>query len=171
MQPRTLLTARWISSLFMASLLLTSCVHLGPEKLGPDRDVDQLPVSKQRIYFSSFDSVWHAAHAVLKYTIANENPDTGTIETEYIKGVDGWIAPEEKKPTSTGLRYKIIVTLAKGNAVGRESTRVTVEKRIEVLKDFFSDPTVLESDGLEESAIFYRLERELIINDALKKAG
>jgi hypothetical protein len=37
------------------------------------------------------------------------------------------------------------------------------------LRDFFSEPETVDSDGLEEKIIFYRIERELVINDALKR--
>jgi hypothetical protein len=62
------------------------------------------------------------------------------------------------------------MTFAKGKTEGRESTRVTIDKRMEILRDFFSEPETIESDGLEEKMIFYRIERELIIQDALKRA-
>lgn len=145
----------------------------GCAALDPSSDaVDPIKkASKQRIFFAPFDTVWRAAHTVLKYTIATENPDTGIIETEYIKGVDGWLPPEAKRSPSAGTRYRIIMILAKGKTDGKDSTRVTIEKRIEVLKDFFSEPLSDESDGLEESVLFYRLDRELLISEALKRAG
>lgn len=127
-------------------------------------------INKQRVFFASYDNVWRAAHAVIKYPIAQENQDTGIIETEYIKGVDGWIPPGAQKPPSSGIRYKLTFTFAKGTTEGRDSTRVTIDKRMEILRDFFSDPEKLESDGLEEKILFYRIERELVIQDALKKA-
>lgn len=168
MLPHTSRTVRWISKLAVIGLVISfaGCVS-------SDRPVEGTikKASKQRIFFAPFDSVWRAAHTVLPYTIATENPDTGIIETEFIKGVDGWLPPETRKAPSAGLRYRIILILAKGKAEGRDSTRVTIEKRIEVLKDFFSEPSMLESDGLEESVLFYRLERELLVTDALKRAG
>ncbi|MBC7370005.1 MAG: hypothetical protein H7326_00465, partial [Bdellovibrionaceae bacterium] len=100
-----------------------------------------------------------------------ENQDTGFLETEYIKGVDGFLAPEVAKTPSAGIRYKLVFNFAKGRTEGRESTRVTVEKKIERLRDFFSEPDLIPSDGLEEKVIFYRIEREIVIADALKKAG
>lgn len=163
-------TARWISKTFVLTLLCVSTGCVSPNRpVGEEATIKK--ASKQRIFFAPFDSVWRAAHTVLRYTIATENPDTGIIETEYIKGVDGWLPPETRRSPSAGLRYRIILILAKGKTDGRDSTRVTIEKRIEVLKDFFSEPTILESDGLEESVLFYRLERELLISDALKRAG
>jgi hypothetical protein len=47
---------------------------------------------------------------------------------------------------------------------------VNIAKLIERKRDFFSDPEILPSDGIEEKVIFYRMERELIIDEALKKA-
>ena len=128
-------------------------------------------INKQKVYFANYDQVWRAAHAVLKYPIAQENQDTGIIETEYIKGLDGWLPPNEQRPPSSGIRYKLILTFAKGKTEGRESTRVTIDKKMEILRDFFSEPEPIESDGLEEKILFYRIERELIINEALKRAN
>lgn len=128
-------------------------------------------ISKQRVFYASADAVWRAAHSVVKYPIAQENQDNGVMETEYIKGIDGWLAPGEQRQPSSGIRYKLVLTFAKGKAEGRESTRVTIDKRIEILRDFFSEPETMESDGLEEKIIFYRIERELIIAEALKRAN
>lgn len=164
-------TARWISKALFVSVLLSASGCSLFDKPPETGETLIKRASKQRIFFANFDQVWRAAHTVLKYTIATENPDTGIIETEYIKGVDGWLAPDQKKAPSAGLRYKIIMTMAKGKTDGRDSTRLTIDKRIEVLRDFFSEPDYIDSDGLEESVIFYRIERELIINEALKKAG
>lgn len=127
-------------------------------------------VIKQKVFYGSYDSVWLATHKILKYPIAQENQDTGMIETEYIKNVDGWIPPGSQAQPSAGIRYKIFITLAKGRNEGRESVRVTIDKKMEILRDFFSPPETIESDGLEEKVLFYRIERELIITEALKKA-
>lgn len=125
----------------------------------------------QKLFFASYDAVWKAAHTTIKYTIAVENQDTGFLETEYIKGVDGFLAPEVDKAPSAGIRYKLVFNFAKGRTEGRETTRVTVEKKIERLRDFFSEPDLMPSDGFEEKTIFYRIEREIVIANALKKAG
>lgn len=126
--------------------------------------------TKQKVFLSSYDEVWRAAHTVLKYPIVNENQDTGLIETDFIKAQDGFSAPEQL-PTSSGLRYKIVMIFAKGKSQGQESVRLTIDKKMEKLRDFFSDAEVLTSDGLEEKVLFYRIERELLISKGLKKAA
>lgn len=165
---RTSPTVRWISR-FLLAFLVSGCALIDKPPETGQRLIKKS--SQQRIFFAPFDQVWRSAHTVLKYTIATENPDTGVIETEFIKGVDGWLPPDRVKPPNTGLRYKIVLIMAKGKTDGRESTRITIEKRVEVLRDFFSEPENFESDGLEETVIFYRIERELLVAEALKKAG
>ncbi|HEY1079358.1 MAG TPA: hypothetical protein VGE46_04645 [Bdellovibrio sp.] len=137
----------------------------------PSAHARMAQINKQKVFFANYDQVWRAAHAVLKYPIAQENQDTGVIETEYIKGIDGWLPPNEQRPPSSGIRYKLTLTFAKGKTEGRESTRVTIDKKVEILRDFFSEPEYMETDGLEEKIIFYRIERELIINEALRRAN
>jgi len=153
--------------------MITGCSLLGCSLFDqrPSANANMAQINKQKVFFASYDSVWRAAHSVIKYPIVQENQDTGIIETEYIKGVDGWLPPGTTRPPSSGIRYKLTFTFAKGTADGRESTRVTIDKKMENLRDFFSDPEQLESDGLEEKILFYRIERELVIMEALKKAS
>ncbi|WP_413568305.1 hypothetical protein ACLWBD_11745 [Bdellovibrio sp. HCB117] len=167
-------TVRSLSKKILVLLvILTGCTLFGCSLFDKKPSAHQRmgQINKQKVFYASYDAVWRAAHAVLKYPIAQENQDTGVIETEYIKGLDGWLPPNEQRPPSSGIRYKLIMTFAKGTTQGRESTRVTIDKRMEILRDFFSEPEPMESDGLEEKIIFYRIERELVINEALKRAN
>lgn len=167
-------TARFfIKTLCSFFVMTTSCSLLGCSLLDIKPPLSDLknPITPQKVYFANYDHVWRAAHAVIKFPISQENQDSGFIETEYIKGVDGWVPPGKTKSPSAGIRYKLIFNFAKGTTDGRDSTRVTVEKKIEILRNFFSTPESLESDGLEEKILFYRIERELIIAEALKKVN
>ena len=154
---------------FLLFVLFTSCSLFEKQPESVDRIIQK--ASQQRIFFASNDIFWKAAHTVIKYTIASENQDFGVIETDFIKAVDGWLPPDQTKPEFKSARYKLIFNFAKGRTEGRESTRVTIEKKIEVFKDFISETRVIPSDGLEELSLFYRIEREIIIGQALKKAA
>lgn len=150
-------------------LFLSGCGILSPAAESPDQIIEK--ASHQKIFLAPYDQVWKAAHTALKYTIASENQDFGTIETDFVKAVDGWTPPYKKKPDYPSARYKLNFTFAKGETKGKESTRVTIEKRIEVFKNIISDTESIASDGTEEKAIFYRMERELIIGRAIEKAN
>lgn len=128
-------------------------------------------ISTQKVFYYPYESVWRASQLSLKYPLAVNNMDTGNLETEYIKGLDGWLEPEAKKDPSPGIRYKISLNLVKGTINGKEVVRMTMNKKLELKRDFFSEPENIQSNGLEELTIFYRIERELIIEDALKKVA
>ncbi|MFS4460730.1 hypothetical protein [Bdellovibrio sp. HCB2-146] len=167
-------TVRFLSKkVLLVSVIITGCTLLGCSLFDkkPSAHAQMSQINKQRVFFAGYDNVWRAAHAVIKYPIAQENQDTGIIETEYIKGIDGWLPPNVDRAPSSGIRYKLILNFAKGKTEGRESTRVSIEKKTEILRDFFSEPETIDTDGLEEKIIFYRIERELIIQDALKRAA
>lgn len=157
-----------ISSLIFL-VTLSGCSLFEPRPDSVDQIIEK--ASHQKIFFANYDVVWKAAHAAIRYTIANENQDYGVIETDFIKAVDGWLPPDQTRPQYKSARYKLILSFAKGNTNGRESTRLTIEKKIEVFRDFISETQLVQSDGLEEQSVFYRIERELIIGQALKKAA
>ncbi len=158
---------------FFGSILIAICLTgCSLFQKQPD-SIDQIieKSSNQKIFFANYDLVWKATHSTIKYTIASENQDFGVIETDYVKSVDGWLPPDKTKPEFKSARYKLIFTFAKGNTDGRESTRITIEKKIEAFRDFISETQVISSDGLEELTLFYRIEREVLISQALKKAA
>lgn len=155
--------------MFAVPALFSGCSLLEKQPESIDKIIQKS--SNQKIFFANYDLVWKAAHTAIKYTISSENQDFGVIETDYVKSVDGWLPPDKTKPDFKSARYKLIFTFAKGKTDGRESTRITIEKKIEVFKDFISETQVIPSDGLEEMALFYRIERELIISQALKRAA
>ena len=164
-----LLMLRLISKFYIIIFLLSGCGLLTPRQDSADQIIEK--ASQQKIYYANYDLVWKAAHMAVRYTIANENQDYGILETDFIKSVDGWLPPDKISPTYKSSRYKLILSFAKGMTNGKESTRVTIEKRIEIFKDFISETQTVASDGLEEQSLFYRIERELIVSQALKRAA
>lgn len=161
--------SRFTFLLALITITLSSCAIFDPRMDSPEEILEKS--TQQRIFYAPYDNVWRAAHSVIKYTIATENQDFGTIETDYIKSVDGWLPPYKKRPDYPSSRYKLFFTFAKGKTNGKESTRVTIEKKIESFKNIISDTQNVETDGSEEQAIFYRMERELIVTRAIEKAG
>lgn len=137
--------------------------------------VSDLPDLKKNSYHKVFpynyESVWRAAQLTLKYPIAVNNMENGVLETEWVRGIDGFLAPGASREPSAGIRYKISLMLVKGKLDGKQSVRMTIAKKMERQKDFFSDVDTLVSDGLEEKVLFYRIEREILIEEALKKTA
>lgn len=157
-------------SLILIGLIVSGCGSQVLQSESPEAIIERS--SQQKIYYAPYDEVWKAAHSVLKYTIAAENQDFGVIETDYIKAVDGWLPPFRARPQYPSSRYKLVISFARGKkGEAQDTVRVTIDKKIEVFKDFISEVRTVNSDGFEEKSIFYRIERELIIAKALKKAS
>ena len=124
-----------------------------------------------QVYEYSYDDVWRAVQkALANYPIQLNNIDQGIIETDILKGDQVWQPPYAKGKQKISPRYTIKVKVAKGQVQGEESTRVTLLKKQSVTKDFFSGDVELASDGLEEKAILYRIEREIKLERSLRKA-
>lgn len=156
-------------SLIVIGLLVSGCGSQVLQPETPEAIIERS--SQQRVFYAAYDEVWKAAHSVIKYTIAAENQDFGVIETDYIKAVDGWLPPFRTRPQFPSSRYKLVLSFARGKKTEADSVRVTIEKKIEVFKDFISEVKTVGSDGFEEKVIFYRIERELIIAKAIRKAS
>jgi hypothetical protein len=157
--------------LFVTSLLaLSGCASLTPQPEDVSAQASRQG-PKQKVFYAPYDQVWRAAQlAMAKYYMSVNNMDTGVLETDFIKGADGWKAPDATKDPSSGVRYKITLRLVKGKSGSRPSVRAAVSKKLEIQRDFFSDSETLNSDGLEEMIILYRIDRELTIENALKRA-
>lgn len=156
----------FLSLLLLIVPALVSCETYTKKQSRPEEDLNR---PFQQEFIASFESVWRAAQISVRYPISLNNMDTGQLETDWIRALEGFTAPDQKKIPSSGIRYKIILTMVRGKKNNRPSVRVTLRKIIERQRDFFSEPEPIVTDGLEEKVILYRMERELIIQEGLKK--
>lgn len=125
---------------------------------------------QEKIFRESFDDIWRAVQlAMATYPIKVNNQEAGVMETESIRGDNAWVSPGQKRQQSGGFRYKIIIRVVRGRTEkNAPAGRVTILKSGEIQRDFFSAYEKLPTDGLEELAIMYRIERELSIDKAMK---
>lgn len=159
-------------SLFLiAAGLSTSGCALFENKAGPKLDIGP----REQVFFGEFDEVWRATQLALQsptsYPLRVNNMDTGTIESETIKGSLVWIAPHQQEVAGGGLSYRLVVHVIKGNIEGKNAFKVTISKQASMQRDFFSEPEDRPSDGLEEKVILYRIGREIQIDRAIRKAN
>lgn len=145
---------------FLLGGSLTACVTT--PQLSPKGE----PISQ--IFLGDYEQIWRASQkALARYPIRVNNSDTGLLQTDYIRGSKAYSPPFDRKTFSSGYRHQISLRLAKGSAQGRSAVKVSVTKAPELQRDFFSTATSLESDGVEELVILYRIQRELDLEKAL----
>ena len=126
-----------------------------------------------RVFAAKYEEVEGALKsAMLKYPQRIDNTEAGIFETDYVKGDARFKPPHKDAQFSSGLQYRILIRLVKGRADNRSSAvQVVVRKQIELKKDFFQQPVPVQSDGLEENVILYRISRELVIARAIQRAA
>lgn len=128
------------------------------------------PQSYNNTYKYPYEEVWRAAQISLStYPIRINDMDAGVLETDSLKVGQGWTSPHQKKNLA-GRKYKIQMKLTKGTSKNEPAIMVKILKTIEVQKDFFANVETAGSDGLEESSLLYRIDRELTIDRAIKRA-
>jgi hypothetical protein len=161
---------RWIFNsclLFIAAALASGCTT-ATERLDQKLKVGE-PLVK--VFFAKYEDVEAALKlAMLRYPSRVDNTEAGIFETDYVKGDARFRPPHKNADYSSGYHYRILLNLVKGKTQAKNAVQVVVVKKIEVQRDFFAQPVVLPSDGLEESVILYRIGRELTIMKAIQKA-
>lgn len=159
------------TTLYFALALNLGACALFENRAGPKPEAGP----REQVFFGNFDEIWRATQLALQspnsYPLRVNNMDTGSIETETIKGSLVWIAPHQTETAGGGYSYRLIVRVIKGNIEGRSAYKVTISKQATMQRDFFSEPEERPSDGLEEKVLLYRVGREIQIDRAIKRAN
>lgn len=123
-----------------------------------------------QVFVASKEDVWQAAHvALLKYRLRVDNVEAGVIETESMTEPPGYSPPMKLNSSAPGRKYFLELRFVQGVYRGRASFRVSVLKKIEENLNIIDGSRVVPSDGWEEQALLYRIERELNVFRGLKK--
>jgi hypothetical protein len=124
-----------------------------------------------RVYYANYEEVEVALkQSMIRYPQKVDNTEAGIFETDFIKGDARFRSPFLTEKHSPGYRYRLLVRLVRGRSEERPAIKVQITKRGEIARDFFSEPEVVPSDGLEEQVILYRIGRELQLARALGRA-
>lgn len=141
------------------------------EKAGPKPDSSP----RERVFVGELEEIWRATSMALQiptfYPLRVSNMETGTLETEAIKGANSWRAPLDTTARGSGYSSRLIVRVIKGSLTGKSAYKVIIQKEAQLQRDFFSPAETVISDGLEEKVLLYRIERELQIDRGLKRAS
>jgi hypothetical protein len=136
-----------------------------------NRPIEDPPLTEPeaRVYYDSFDEVWRAVQLALrKYPVHLNNIESGTLETDYIKGDKLFTEPVEGR-MKAGMRYKLTIRAVKGRIDEKSAIKIVCIKTPEVQRDFFTGYQPITTNGLEEKTILYRIGRYLEMERILSK--
>ncbi len=148
---------------------LTGCQSTATEKLERRLKPGEPVV---RVFPAKYEEVEAALkQAMLKYPQRVDNTEAGIFETDFVKGEARFQPAHKSVNYSSGYRYRMLIRLVRGKAEAKTAVKVVVVKQVELVRDFFAEADTVASDGLEENAILYRIDRELKINRAIQRAN
>lgn len=146
----TLVISHSLLSYFYGALLV-GCVSINP---------NHRPVT-ETVFRGSMDQVWMATEKTLaNYPISESNRDSGVLKTDFLRGPQCWQSPKQSEKYSAGVRCSLTLQLIK---IPHNGIRVRVNKSLQMMRDFISEPEDIDNDGMEEMMILYRIDRELTI--------
>ena len=171
MQQKMLAIYSLILKLVVCALALSvsACATLEQEeamRLG----YPKLPIEK--VFQMPYDEVWMSIlKAVSVYEQGFSDQVSGQYVTKEIKADKAWVSPRHKPIPPGGFSSNIQLTTIKGKntKTQKENVLVKVQKNITVKTSFFNQTKEIKSDGLEESALLYRIERGLEITRLIKE--
>lgn len=151
----------------ISAFLITSCASY--EKFHQMSQQLEIP---SRVYQSDYTKTWQAVLQVMRrYDLAVQNQQSGVIRTRWIDNTlelnfaDSFGASDSVRAA----RFKLVINVVKGFRGDREVSRVSVYKRQMVERDFLQGWQVVNSDGIQEETILYRIERLLAIEERLEQ--
>jgi len=124
------------------------------------------------VFKADYVQSWQAALQVMKkYDLSFQDQESGTIKTRWkdntleLNFSDSFGGKDSVKTA----KFKLIMTLVKGYRGGKEVTKISIYKRQMVAQDFLQGEKIVHSDNILEKTILYRIKRQIIIDNKLKK--
>lgn len=120
-----------------------------------------------KVYKADFNQTWQAVIQVIKkYDIAKQNQESGIISTRWMDNTlqvnftDSFANSDAVKAAE----FKLVINVSEGYSYGQKSTKVTIYKRQRVENDFLQGWREVQTDGIQEQTMLYRIGR-IIDND------
>ena len=123
-----------------------------------------------RVYRSDFNTAWQATlDALTSVRLDVTNRDSGSIQTRWIDNTVDRNMTDGDGTTSLYMKaqYRYRVTLASGEYQGDKGVKVSVQREQIVQRDALDDFRPLESDGVEEKTLLYRIGRIVAVRKRL----
>lgn len=124
------------------------------------------------IFKADYNQTWQAVIQVMKkYDIAQQNQEAGFIKTRWMDNTlevnfaDSFGSGDSVKAA----KFKLIVNVVKGYRASREVTKVTIYKRQLMEQDFLQGWKEVNTDGILEKTLLYRMERLIAIDNSLRE--
>ena len=112
------------------------------------------------VFQAPYSLVWQSALLTLKnYPIQTTDQEAGEIITKAIRGYQVWTPPPKMIKNPRNRHYTLKILLSRGIVQGDSAIKVQIIKEEFINKDFIQQSIPVQSNGLEEEIILYRIGR------------
>ena len=148
-----------LKPIFYASLALTvsGCISAYRKSIG-----DVSSQSFQKVFTTDLNIAWQASLEALKNNQLDvSNKEAGYLQTKWIDNtaernfVEHFGTPEQILKA----KFRFRVSVAKGFLSGKSSVKVMVQKEQIIQNDVLEGMRPVETDGVEENTLLYRIGR------------
>lgn len=153
--------------LFSLILTLTSCSSY--QEFQSIANEYEMP---SQVFKADFTQTWQSVLQVMqKYDLALQDQASGVIKTRWIDNTSQLNFEDSfgGRNSVKAAKFKLVINVVKGFRGRKEVTRVNLFKRQMVEKDFLQGWKVIRTDGILEKTILYRVERNILIDNKLKR--
>ncbi len=153
--------------LFLLPIFLLSCASYEQFKQ-VSRELDIPSKTFKTTFAQTYQAVLKIAK---KYDLEYYSSEIGVVRTRWIDNTlelnfsDSFATSDSIKSA----KFKLVIKVVKGFRNGREVSKVSVFKRQLVEQDFLQGLKYLQSDGIFERSLLYRIERILAIENRLQE--
>ena len=125
-----------------------------------------------RFFLTDYDTAWESAlRAMTSYRREREEKEFGYIRTDWNQNTTAQNFAESFGGVDTYLRTRERITLwlSKGFYNGQPSVKISIFREQKVMVDVLEGEKSMETDGVEENTILYRIGRLIGIKMKLNK--
>ena len=120
------------------------------------------------IFHTSYNTAWESTlHVLEQYPIDTEDFDSGQIKTKLINKYQIWNPPPGSTPYQDNRNYKIQIFLERTEQ--DQSVKIHIVKEEFINRDFIQKNIPIESTGLEEEVLLYRIGRAIYLKKKRKE--
>ena len=156
-----------IAVILMLALSSSACVSAYKETVGGETEQVY-----SRIYFSDFNTSWQSVLDALKHNRLDvSNREGGFIQTKWTENTEDLNFVESFGGADAYLKaqYRFRITVAKSFFNGKPTIKIAVQRDQLVQRDVLEGWQPMETDGVEENTLLYRIGRLILIKMKLAK--
>jgi len=162
------MAARILTALLLSTLTMTyGCISAYKAAVGTDSSQFY-----HRIYAADFQTTWQAVlEAIKNNRIDVSNPEAGTVRTKWTDNTAEKNFSDSFTTSGAYLKaeFRMKISVSAGTFNGEPSVKIVIQKDQRIQRDVLEGWRAMETDGIDENTLLYRIGRLITVKQKLAK--